>query len=120
MGTDVTVSKTIVVSEPAVELAPENGNGELSESKESSDEEKTSAPTSVIQSVPKVADEKQTNLEDSEKSELNIQPPADAPPSDLLESDPGKEASCTVADLIEEEEEEEEAKEEKQGRREGG
>jgi len=111
---DVTVSKTKVVSEPAVELAPENGNGELSESKESSDEEKTSAPTSVIQSVPKVADEKQTNLEDSEKSELNIQPPADAPPSDLLESDPGKEASCTVADLIEEEEEEEAKEEEKE------
>merc|ERR1712098_389988 len=74
----------------------------------------TSAPTSVIQSVPKVAEEKQTNLEDSEKSELNIQPPADTPPSDLLESDPGKEASCTVADLIEEEEEEEAKEEEKE------
>merc|ERR1712131_334778 len=71
-----------------------------------------SAPTSVIQSVPKVTDDEKTNLEDSDKTELDIQPPTDAPPSDLLETDAGKEASCTVADLIEEEEEEEEAKEE--------
>jgi len=111
-ATDVTVTKKKVVSESAAESAPENGNGELSESKESSNEEKTSAPTSVIQSVPKVTDDEKTNLEDSDKTELDIQPPTDAPPSDLLETDSGKEASCTVADLIEEEEEEEEAKEE--------
>ena len=50
---------------------------------------------------------KEANLDNSEKEELNIQPPSEAPPSDLLETDAVKEASCTVADLIEEEEKEE-------------
>ena len=57
-------------------------------------------PTSVISSVPKEAES---------KAEA-----ADEPPTELLDSESPKEASCTVADLIEEEEEEPESAEKKE------
>ena len=52
-------------------------------------------PTSVIASVPKESEDKAEAV-------------SEEPPSELLDSEAPKEASCTVADLIEEEEEKEE------------
>merc|ERR1712019_201315 len=66
-----------------------------------------SVPTSVIQSVPKTDTEKEEaeNLEEKTESDNNLASEV-TEAADLLQEQTPKEASCTVADLIDEEEEE--------------
>jgi len=113
-----TVAKSKVLNVAPSEEVPENFSEYLSDSTTTAEEggdkapvETAAVPTSVIQSVPKPDSEKEEeteNLEEKKESdkELDLEPAAEAPPADLLEEEAPKEASCTVADLIEEEEEE--------------
>lgn len=72
-----------------------SAEGDSDKSEPAAEPEARSVPTSVIASVPKESEDKAEAV-------------SEEPPAELLDSEDPKEASCTVADLIEEEEEKEE------------
>merc|ERR1719394_2200223 len=122
-----TVAKSKVLNVAPPEEVPENFSEYLSDStataEEGGDKSAASVPTSVIQSVPKADTDKEeaenleekkeidNNLEEKKEIDNNLGPEVTEAP-DLLQEESPKEASCTVADLIDETEEEENSKEE--------
>merc|ERR1711862_186007 len=116
---DETVAKSKVLNVAPPEEVPENFSEYLSDStntaEEGGDRSAAAVPTSVIQSVPKVDTEKEEaeNLEEKAESDNNLASEV-TEAADLLQEETPKEASCTVADLIDETEEEENSKEEKE------